>query len=576
MNAAVLAPTDLDLLAAARQAIGPSYVRPENGVERLTAYWEGKVRLPPHPEWRGADVTDWMADPFSDRNWQFQHHTLRWLNPLRWAALDGDERARAEWLRVARSWFEANVPAKIARAAFAWKDMADGNRAINLSLGAALADAEDDWFVELLVAHRDWLMDEAHIVGKNHGLHQHAGLFVVAAVLRDEQAMDTATRRMTDQFVTAFDAQGANDEGSAAYHQMNLRWWTQSWQRVQAEGRAVPEVVTSRLLAASSVLAHLSLPSGRVPQIGDSSRGSVIKGSGPESDFVATQGRGGTRPQSLVKVLDGGYAISRSGWGESRALAQESHLVLRHGVDLKAHSHADRGSVHVYAAGTPWLVDSGFYSYGRGEPIRQHLKSRRAHNVAMLAGAEHDDAAPVTLERAKATGEVHDFVVVDRGYGPAVVTRRVVYLTGPDCWIVWDTTDSQEHRLIHQWHTEPGLSAQRNDRGFRLRSGDSALHMSWLGPTPVLRRREAAESDLRGWIGTKWKTLQPGTLITAEAKPQSRGLALLIAPSHGVPLGIVDSHLTLKGALTTTVTRGGSNWAVRIDDEVSVSEVTAG
>lgn len=575
MNASpALAPSDLDLCAAARQAIGPSYVRPENGPARVAAYWEGKMKLPPHPEWKNADVTDWMADPFSDRNWQFQHHTLRWLNPLRWAALDGDERARTEWLRVARSWFEANVPAKIARAAFAWKDMADGNRAINLSLGASLVGAEDDWFMELLAAHRDWLMDETHIVGKNHGLHQHAGLFVVGAVLRDEAAMDTATRRMTEQFVTAFDEQGCNDEGSAAYHQMNLRWWSQSWQRVETEGRQLPDVVTSRLLAASSVLAHLGLPSGRMPQIGDSSRGAVMEGSGAESDFVATRGQSGTRPKGLVNVLDGGYVLSRSGWGEDRPIEQESHMLIRHGIELKAHSHFDRGSVHIYAAGTPWLVDSGFYNYGRGEPIRQHLQSRQAHNVAMLRGASHDDAASVTLERAVVTDEAHDFVVVDHGYETAVVTRRVIFLTGPDCWIVWDTTDSQEHPLIHQWHTEPGLSAQRHDRGFRLRSGSTTLHLSWLGRPPTLRRRKAAENDYRGWIGTRWKTLEPGSLITAEATQDSHGLALLIAPSHDTPLGIVDSYVTLKGALTATLTRGRTTWSLRIEDEVSIQEVT--
>lgn len=109
---------DLDLDAAARQSFGPSFDRPGDLADALSAYWSGNLILPPHPVWDG-DRLDWVADPFQDRNWQFQHHTLRWINPLRWAALAGDEAARREWLRVARSWFEANVPAESAASPFA-------------------------------------------------------------------------------------------------------------------------------------------------------------------------------------------------------------------------------------------------------------------------------------------------------------------------------------------------------------------------------------------------------------------------------------------------------------------------
>lgn len=204
---------DLNLATADRQAFGKSYARTKNTDELAGAVLSGELHLPPHPVWRG-DLLDWAADPFTDRNWQFQHHTLRWLNPLRWKALDGDERARQEWLRVVRSWAVHNAPANRASSKFAWKDMADGNRAIQLSLGSRLVGQEDlPWFLELLAYHRDWLMDEAHIVGKNHGLHQHAGLLVVSAVLGALDGMNVARARMVDQFKSTFDSQGGNDEG---------------------------------------------------------------------------------------------------------------------------------------------------------------------------------------------------------------------------------------------------------------------------------------------------------------------------------------------------------------------------
>ena len=561
---------DLDLDAAARQSFGASFDRPGALADALSDYWSGNLILPPHPVWDG-DRLDWVADPFQDRNWQFQHHTLRWINPLRWTALDGDEAARREWLRVARSWFEANVPAESAASPFAWKDMADGNRGIQLALGAGLASSEDAWFVELLGAHRHWLMDEKHIVGKNHGLHQHAGLFVLGAVLRDKEAMATAMARMTAQFTTTFDDQGCNDEGSTAYHQLNLRWWSQAWRRVELEGYRPPGDVVQRLASAGVVLAHLAQPDGRLPQIGDSARGSVVAGLGSATDFVATHGARGTRPEATTLVLDGGYVLSRSGWGEQRPLTEESHMVLRHGHDVRAHSHHDLGSLHIYAAGRPWLVDSGFHSYQTGDPTRKHLHSRHAHNVALLPDRKYDLGSHVKLERAEVSDAVHDFVTIDPGYTGATLHRRVLYLVGPDCWIVWDTADGDTGPSLRQhWHVDTGLTARWHDRGFTMRDKGRSLSLSWLGASPKLQRHSAQESHLRGWIGTRWKTLAPGTLITAETHTPARGLALLIAPSTDQPLGIVESYVTTKGVLAVRLTRGERAWSVRVDSTSGV------
>lgn len=473
-------PSGLDLGVAARQAFGASYARPLDFDEQLQRIKSGVIRIRPHGDWRG-DYTAWDADPYSDRNWQLQFHSLRWLTPLRWAALDGDVEARAEWLRIARSWFEANIPFRPGLAPFAWKDMTDGNRAIHLSLGAPLAGDNDEWFVELLGYHRDWLMDPAHVKGKNHGLHQHTGLLVVAAALRDRDATDTAVGRMEAQFLTTFDAQGCNDEGSVGYQQHNLKWWRTAWHRAGLEGYTV-DGVEERLSEGAHALAHMVMPDGQLPQIGDLARGTVSRGLHAFTNFASSRGAVGERPRGNALVLDGGYVLSRSGWGETRSPEQESHMVLRHGLDVKAHSHQDRGSIHIYAAGTRWLTDSGFYSYQPGDPIRRHLASREAHNIAFLPGQIHDPSAPVELVSESVTAVAHDFTVTDRGYTDAEVSRRVVYLPGPDCWIVVDSSTSLDPvPLTQHWHVEPGVETRFRDRGFRLRREEAVLNMTWLG-----------------------------------------------------------------------------------------------
>lgn len=562
----------LDLGVAQRQAFGVTYAKPEEHRQHAELVRRGRLRLPPHPTWDG-DVTDWTADPFDDRNWQFQHHTLRWLNAVRWAALEGDGQAAALWRSVAGSWAKANVPAKRASSPFAWVDMADGNRAIQLSLGAPLVQEEDDWYVPLLRYHVTWLLDPSHLADKNHALHQHQGLLVAAATLQDRSALAVAHERMVEQFASTFDLQGANDEGAVGYHELNLKWWALAWQRVEAEGLEIPDSVSARLEAGGIALAHMVLPNGTLPQIGDTKRAPVAPGLGTHVDYVATGGAQGSPPEQTAVAYDRGYAISRSGWGHDRPLDQESHLLVRFGEDVRSHSHQDRGSVHIYTRGRIWLTDGGFFSYQTGDPTRNHFLSRQAHNVASLPEVPHEDRAEVALERFSVTETAHDILLRDHGYIDTDLTRRVIFLPGPECWIVWDeATDPMP--IQQSWLVDVGVVARRHDRGFELRSGDRSVLMTWLGQTPAFRTHRAKEGDLHGWIATKWKAMRAGTLITATSQKSRMRSVALIGPSAPQEIALVSSYVTSAGLLAATVMRGPRLWSITVDGEsITVDEV---
>lgn len=564
---------DLDLDVATRQAISGTYERPKNLSSDLDRYLAGLLRLPPHPEWDG-DVTDWTADPFEDANWRFQRDSLRWLNPLRWAALEGDANAQTEWLRVTRSWFDTNVPVATAVPGV-WKNMVDGNRAIQLALGAPLVPAGSNWFVELLEVHRDRLIDEANIVHKNHGMHQHAGLLVTGAILRDHEAMRTAVDRMRDQFLVTFDEEGSDDEGSVAYHQMNIIWWRTLWERARREGFAKPPGVDERLERACNVLAQIALPNGQLPQIGDTVRGSVGAGLSEATDYLRSQGAKGTRPSGNTLVLKRGVIVSRSGWGETRPLRSESHAIIRYGDDIRGHSHQDRGSVHIYADGVRWLVDGGFHSYQMRHPARLHAISRAAHNLASLKRVPHRDSAPVDLIGSSVSEMVHDFTLLDHGYRDADMRRRVIYLAGPDCWLIWDTaTPTEPAPLLQQWQVEPGVTVRSLDRGYKLLKSGKSLTMTWLGREPRMRYVKAVEGQHAGWVGVKWKVREAGSLVIAESKDNvAPQLLTLIAPSGASPLGVVSSKLTTTGKVTAELSRGVRSWRVVADaDGVSALE----
>lgn len=564
----------LNLDSARRQAIGSQCARSSDSILLAQELLNGNLRLPPHPDWRG-DFSDWTADPYSDRNWQFQHHTLRWLNPLLWAAVDGNEQARAMWLETARSWCQSNIPASKAGSKFAWIDMADGNRAIQLSIGAPLINrSEENWYVDALKYHREWLLDESHIKQHNHGLHQNMGLFVVSSVLNDLESQVVAFDRLVAQYTSSFDEQGANDEGSAAYLQLNMKWWGEAWERIDAEGLQVPPVVNIRRGLASHALAQIAHPDGSLPQIGDSARGRVLSGLGLHSDFVASQGGAGRAPDQVSFVLDRGFAISRSGWGRTRALHEESQSILRFGEDLGSHSHDDRGGLTVFSRGRPWLVDAGFYSYQKDDPFTAYLRTREAHNVVSVVGESHEPSKPVELTRWEFEPEFHDYHLKDHGYAGFDLQRRVTYLPGPDCWVVWDSEKSDRKvSLAQRWLVDTAVFPAMTDGGFELRDKGRSLTMTWLAGDPKLKKLPASDNDHTGWIGTRWRTKKPGTLLTATTFSKRKNLIVLIAPCAPFDIGLVRSRLTTGGVLSFAVVRNSESWDIVLNREsVSVTK----
>src|SRR5690625_3025166 len=76
-----------------------------------------------------------------------------------------------------------------------------------------------------------------------------------------------------------------------------------------------------------------------VAQIGDTKRSPLSRELGARVDFVATQGKAGSAPAETAVAYDRGYVVSRSGWGEERPLAQESHMILRFGDDEIGRAH---------------------------------------------------------------------------------------------------------------------------------------------------------------------------------------------------------------------------------------------
>lgn len=89
----------VNLKTAERQALGTHFVAGPQDKKLVADLCGGHLTLPPHKRWQLPAAPTWAEDPFSDNNWQFQYHMLRWLDPLRRAGQNGNAQAAEAWQR---------------------------------------------------------------------------------------------------------------------------------------------------------------------------------------------------------------------------------------------------------------------------------------------------------------------------------------------------------------------------------------------------------------------------------------------------------------------------------------------
>ena len=155
--------------------------------------------------------------------------------------------------------------------------------------------------------------------------------------------------------------------------------------------------------------------------------------------------------------------------------------------------------------------------------------------------------------------------------------RRIIYLTGPNCWLICDSaTPSVPAAVQQQWQVEPGVSVRSLDRGYRLSKSGASLTITWLGREPRMRYVRAIEGRHAGWVGVKWKAQKAGALVTAESSEDCPQLVALISPTADFSLGIVSSKVTARGLVSAELVRGNTLWRITSGpDGVSAHEVSS-
>lgn len=506
----------MDYGVSARQQIG-SWWTPNAGdkgqAERLLS---GLLDLDPHGTWDFGSEIDWEADPFAQRNWRFQLHSMKWIDPLRRVALSNSElatRSKQQWTKIVRSWCDSSLRNEDDE--YVWMDMADGLRAIAFVLGAPLIEQENlNWFKEALEEHKVKLADKNRRVEGNHGLHQIQGLLVVSAFLEDQETWEQAADDLASSFLREYDAQGTNREGSLAYHDLNYQWWVTAIQRVVVEGEAFNDAL-ERLELSRINLAQFVRPDGYLETIGDTAPKRPMSRDGINGTrFSTSSGAEGSPPQDRILKLDAGFGVARSTWGsDANSFKKATFYTARWGQE-SIHGHEDGGSITIFKD-VPWIVDPGMYAYQR-HPFRNYFKSRTAHNTVQSLDPNFCDLG-TTLVTQSSTEEVDWWLLSADSSSKEEYFRHIIYLRKFDSFIIVDSVDgalnSLQNSSYHQnWHFSPTTEVHVGMRTVTLRDDDKIATMRWLN-RPNFELAKGAETPLLGWYSPEYAVAVPTSTL---------------------------------------------------------------
>lgn len=337
-----------------------------------------------------SDSFDWSEDRYKDRNWMFQLHSLRVMDPYLINAVRCLRKGNFEhavWCaehgeKILNGWIDFH---KKKKSKYQWYDMSVGLRALRIVLlhyilCFAKGASYGEQYIRVLEEHLDNLSDESKINKGNHGLFQISALKCVAEVLIQygieagrenyKSVSSLASRLMVDHVKSQFTENGLHVENSPDYHFFVLSkvksflacpWWGELFENQEIRV----------LLEKAEVLKYwLVDPYGRCLPVGDSSESQRVK------DFSDIM-------WDVEKISYKGYAsFCIDGYYQVRGLnkRKKSLLFFMGAHHSNVHQHDDLQSLIWQEKGEYLLLDGGKYGY-KSDKYRGYFKSSEAHNV---------------------------------------------------------------------------------------------------------------------------------------------------------------------------------------------------
>jgi uncharacterized heparinase superfamily protein len=363
--------------------------------------------------------------------WELNRHAhFVTLGQAYW--LTGDERFAEAFVSQASAWMDANPPGRginwassleLAFRSVAWvwalHLFADSPR-LTAPFTARL--------LKFLVAHgrhvesylSHYFSPNTHLTGEALGL-VYLGL-ALPELRRAAGWRERGLRILLGQLPLQVRPDGVYFEQTTYYHRYTADFYVHLVALARANGIHLPPEAEGRLALVLDHLMWTARPDGTWPLVGDDDGGRLLRlGERGPCDFrdtlatgAALFGRGDWKhvsggaaaealwllgPDGLARYdaveaaepagrarafPDGGYYVMRDGWSAGGAYALVD--CGPHGSLACGHAHADALALEFAAAGRPWLVDPGTFTYTGDPGARDAFRTTAAHNTATVDG----------------------------------------------------------------------------------------------------------------------------------------------------------------------------------------------
>lgn len=493
----------------------------------------------------------WDADPYHDRNWRFQLHAWRMLDPLVFAWMQTGDAQYIEWaLAIVEDWHAYHIELALP-SAFGWYDMAAGIRAMKVAFlldralrqELELSDRQRNVLFELAERHVSKLREPAFLSIGNHGLFQLHGLVALCRTVPYLKscpgALDYAESSWQDLLGTQFSDEGIHLEHSPGYHffitdtvgQMLRSGWYENFEYVQ---RLMAQAQDNKVWMVS--------PDKTYVAVGDSSA-VAARVTFPPGDANCAD-LPDPRPQCYLSKSfpKSGYAMVRSDWAVPPA--SSSMLFFMAAFHSGIHKHADDLSFELFEFGERLLTDTGESSYEMDE-WRQFALSTKAHNALEINETSYSTQSADAYGSALRGVERRDSTFVLEGEAPhgsgTLQRRRLAY--APRHWLlVVDRLAGGSVTTATQWfHFAPQVHVAQRASGpnelpildARL-GGGRQISIEQLLPGCAGILVKGRSSPIQGWSTMSYGQLEPRFTVgfTCSGEPRAHATLFVLDPER--------------------------------------------
>lgn len=469
---------------------------------------------------------DWNADPFKDRNWRYQLHAWRMLDPL----LGAWEQTRNtqyldDTLRIVFDWYEYHL-IREQKSDYEWYDMAVGLRAMKLAYllqrafdgDMQLDDSAKSKLIHLAWLHAQNLMDKRFLSKGNHGLFQLHGLLALCSVVPSIEtcagAQEFVKVEMESLLLRQFSSEGIHLENSPEYHffvyNTVKRFMDTGWYEQFGSIRGLMEQIAQNRVW----MVH---PDKTIVTVGDSEP-KPVSIDWPKSSDKCRDSKASC--YLLRNFQDSGYTIIRSDWAVP---VQKASMLFVMGMFFQTgHKLPDDLSFEWFDQGERILTNAGKYSYSTG-PFRDYVNSTAAHNTVEINGGTRKLTEAMrygsAIKDAKAVGEW--FLV--RGAVPREegIDHERLVLFRPERWLaIVDVMQGDASHQYTQWFhfaQQWRLENAKDDVRLVSSSGRTVL-VRHLSGSQLVASRGQRQPKPQGWVTESY-----GNMIDRQALGYTAG-----------------------------------------------------